>query len=112
MGERVNEACGQVIAETAIFPKCVREAAFRLKEFFGDRRFGSIGRDDFAAYVGKCTERDTGTEAFGLGGPEEHASYDLNILGTIAGFAGEIALWELIQMWIEERQPASPGARR
>jgi hypothetical protein len=112
MGNRVDEACGQVIGEPAIFSDRVREAASRLKDFFGERRFGSIGRDDFRAYVAKSAGRNRATEALRIGGPVELARHDLHILGTIAGFAGEIALWELIQTWTEESLAAIPGAQR
>ena len=55
MGERVNKACEQVIGTPSIFPERVRQAASRLKAFFGDRRFGSIGQDDFRAYPPNVT---------------------------------------------------------
>ncbi|MGY4617629.1 hypothetical protein ACVWZ4_002856 [Bradyrhizobium sp. USDA 4472] len=111
MGEQVNRACDLVVVETTVFPERVRRAASRLRNFFEERPFGSIGRDDFAAYTQKCTRHDLATEAAAVGGPMELACFDLRILGTIAGFSGEIALWELIQMWIEERQPAGTGGR-
>ncbi|RTL48054.1 MAG: hypothetical protein EKK40_18340 [Bradyrhizobiaceae bacterium] len=102
MAERVDRACGQVIGIPSIFPERVRQAASRLKDFFGDRRFGSIGRDDFRAYVEKCAEWSPGTDKRPIGNPAEVGRFDIHILGTIAGFAGEIALWELIQTWLEE----------
>ena len=110
MTYEVKEACSQVIAATTLFPERVREAAFRLKEFFGERQFGSIGRHDFAAYVGRCGER-VPTRGFEVGGPLALAVYDLNILSTMAGFAGEIALWELIQTWIEECRVTEKAAK-
>ena len=106
MGERVNKACEQVIGTPSIFPERVRQAASRLGDFFGDRRFGSIGQDDFRAYVAKSAEWFAWTENRPVGIPAERARFDILILGTIAGFAGEIALWELIQVWLEE----SPAA--
>jgi hypothetical protein len=39
----------------------------------------------------------------------ELARHDLYILGTVAGFAGEIALWDLIQTWTEEKGAAIAG---
>ncbi|CAN5190754.1 hypothetical protein BH09GEM1_BH09GEM1_48280 [soil metagenome] len=111
MAKRVNKACGQVIGTPSIFPERVRQAASRLTDFFGDRRFGSIGRDDFCAYVEKTAERPPGTDNRPIGSPAERARYDIHILGTIAGFAGEIALWELIQTWLEE-SPAAMAEER
>jgi hypothetical protein len=108
MAERVDEACRQVIGQPAIFPEDVRKAARRLTDFFGSRRLGSIGRDDFSAYVGT---RAGDHEASLVGGPLEFARYDLYILGTVAGFAGEIALWELIQTWLEKRPAATTEVR-
>lgn len=111
MGIRVDRACGQVIGNPTIFPERVREAASRLKSFFGERGFGSIGRHDFRAYVEKSAEWRPGTDNRPISSPAERASYDIHILGTIAGFAGEIALWELIQTWLEERPPATAEVR-
>lgn len=110
MADRVDVACRQVIGEPAIFLENVREAARRLADFFGDRRFGSIGRHDFSAYV-RTHATNHGIEASGTGGPLELARHDLFILGTLAGFAGEIALWELIQTWIAETSAAIEGAQ-
>lgn len=107
MAERVDEACRQVIGQPAIFPEDVRMAARRLTDFFGSRRLGSIGRDDFSAYV---RTRAGDHEASGVGGPLKLARHDLYILGTVAGFAGEIALWDLIQTWTEETSAAIAGA--
>jgi hypothetical protein len=107
---RVDRACGQVIGNPVDFPLDVREAAFRLQEFFGNRRFGSIGRDDFRAYVRKSADCDPGTDTRRIGSPAEIARFDLLILGTLSGFAGEIALWELIQTWSEEDR--APKAKR
>jgi hypothetical protein len=110
MADRVDEACRQVIGEPAIFPEDVRKAARRLADFFGDRRLGSIGRHDFSAYV-RARAGDHGIEASGIGRPLELARHDLHILGTLAGFAGEIALWDLIQTWTEETSAAIAGPR-
>jgi hypothetical protein len=110
MEERVNRACGRVIDDRKIFPERVREAASRLSDFFGERRFGSIGRDDFRAYVEKNAERPSGTDDRPSGSPSDRAGFDILILGTIAGFAGEIALWDLIQTWTEETSAAIKGA--
>ena len=111
MGDRVNRACGRVIDDPKIFPERVREAASRLSDFFGERRFGSIGRDDFRAYVEKSAERPSGTDDRPSGSPSERTGFDILVLGTIAGFAGEIALWELIQTWLEKRPAATTEAR-
>jgi len=51
------------------------------------------------------------SEASGIGGPVELACHDLRILGTIAAFAGENGLWDLIGTWTEEKHPVIPGAR-
>jgi hypothetical protein len=110
MADRVDEACRQVIGEPAIFPEDVRKAARRLADFFGDRRLGSIGRHDFSAYV-RTRAGDHGIEAPGAGGPLELARHDLYLLGTLAGFADEIALWDLIQTWIQETSAAIEGTR-
>lgn len=107
MGIRVNTACGQVIAAPSIFPERVRQAASRLTDFFGNRRFGSIGRDDFRAYAEKTAELLSETEDRSSSSSFERADFDLLVLGTIAGFAGEIALWELIQMSLDERSAAT-----
>jgi hypothetical protein len=82
------------------------QEAERRRFHRGDRRFGSIGRDDFRAYVEKSAEWPAGTDNRPIGSAAERARYDIHILGTIAGFADEIALWELIQTWLEE-QPAA-----
>lgn len=111
MAERVNKACGQVIDDPTIFPERVREAAIRLSDFFCERRFGGIGREDFQAYVEKSAERRAGTDDRPIGSPSDRAGFDILILGTIAGFAGEIALWELIQTWLEERPAATTEVR-
>lgn len=110
MGIRVNTACRQVIAAPNIFPERVRQAATRLTDFFGNRRFGSIGRDDFRAYAEKTAELLSETEDRSSGSSYESADFDLLVLGTIAGFAGEIALWELIQTSLEERSAATAEA--
>jgi hypothetical protein len=108
MGIRVNTACRQVIAAPNIFPERVRQAASRLTHFFGNRRFGSIGRDDFRAYAEKTAELLSETEDQSSGSSYERAAdFDLLVLGTIAGFAGEIALWELIQTSLEEKPAAT-----
>lgn len=107
MADRVNEACRQVIGQPAIFPENVRKAARRLTGFFGSRRPGSIGRDDLSAYV-RTRAGDHGASE--VGGPLELARHDLFILGTVAGFAGEIALWDLIQTWTEVTSAAIAGA--
>lgn len=111
MAERVDGACAQVIGTPSIFPERVRQAASRLKNFFGDCRFGSIGREDFRAYVEISAAWPAGTDNRPIGSPAERARYDILILGTIAGFAGEIALWELIQTWLEERPAATAEVR-
>jgi hypothetical protein len=110
MADRVDAACRQVIGQPAIFPEDVRKAARRLTDFFGDRRLGSIGRIDFSAYV-RTRAGDHGIEASGTGRPLELARHDLHILGTLAGFADEIALWDLIQLWTEQNPAAIPEAQ-
>jgi hypothetical protein len=57
-------------------------------------------------YAEKTAELLSETEDRSSSSSFERADFDLLVLGTIAGFAGEIALWELIQMSLYERSAA------